>query len=178
MNLILTPEQVEHLENKMSVYLTKTGSDYLAYCLSDASKVPQPIPLELKERTWLDRAHMFFLRGLKDLGLSDGEPGWIEHLDEDLVTPRKDSFSLEGEIYFGFEAIKDHIAQLTTLNTHHESLRDQIGEVLSETINAGEKPMDTFDSREIDILADAVIMLLRKKYPDLPAPKEGNEHTD
>lgn len=55
-------------------------------------------------------AHQLFVAGMTEIGLGNGSPGWIEHdVNGQLV---RDSFSLEGEIYFGFEQIKALIDQL------------------------------------------------------------------
>jgi hypothetical protein len=66
------------------------------------------------ERKRLDRAHQSFLDGMKMIGLGDGTKGWIEHADHDEPL-RRDPFSLEGEIFFGFETIKDHIESLKAM---------------------------------------------------------------
>lgn len=57
-----------------------------------------------------ERCHRLFLEGMKKIGLGSGEKGWIEH-DVSGKTQR-DSFSLEGEIHFGFEAIAEEIEEL------------------------------------------------------------------
>lgn len=55
--------------------------------------------------------YRLMLDQFKHLGVSDGEPGWIEHSDQD-GTLRKDRLSFEGEMIFGFDAITERIAML------------------------------------------------------------------
>lgn len=58
-----------------------------------------------------ERCHKMLLGHMKDLGLGNGERGWIEHSDEsgNLV---RDEFSFEGELLFAFASIEGLIAEL------------------------------------------------------------------
>jgi len=53
-----------------------------------------------------ERCRKMLLRHMKDLGLSDGNPGWIEHSDEGGKIVR-DALSFEGELLFAFQVIGD-----------------------------------------------------------------------
>lgn len=53
-----------------------------------------------------ERCRKMLLRQMKDLGLSDGNAGWIEHSNEDGEIVR-DALSFEGELLFAFQVIGD-----------------------------------------------------------------------
>lgn len=60
-------------------------------------------------REKIKRAHKLFVECMKEVGLGDGEIGWIEHSHEDKLV--RDPLSLDGEILFGFEAIKEALSR-------------------------------------------------------------------
>lgn len=57
------------------------------------------------------KARKSLLGYLKQLGVSDGTPGYIEHADEDDVM-KKDQLSFDGEMLFGFMAIEEMVKEL------------------------------------------------------------------
>lgn len=102
---------------------------------------------DMISREWMERAHTFFLEGMKSIDLGDGSKGWIEH-DVDGVLKR-DSFSLEGEIVFGFERIKTRIEELQAALTAHagaqteEENADKLA-TLAAHFRAGTMPSDIY----------------------------------
>jgi hypothetical protein len=58
----------------------------------------------------------------------------------------------------------------TTAAPKHDSLRDLIGQAISDEIAAGAEQPDWYDSREIDRLADAVMAVLPKRHTT-PSPE-------
>lgn len=78
----------------------------------------------IRER--IDRAHHLLVDIMHNLGLGDGNKGWIEHSEEDGKLVR-DTLSLEGEIVMWGEAVAEVLAQqkVDTLDAERYRYRKQ-----------------------------------------------------
>lgn len=88
---------------------------------------------ELEHKDWIinhlkdniNSSHKLLVHLLQDIGVGNGEVGWIEHGDEDEVLKR-DSLYMDGELIFGFEAIsyvlKQKDEEIAKLNSAIEEI--------------------------------------------------------